>query len=429
MLLKSAVNGHVNCMKRILHAGAYVNINISSDEFSPLAKGTRVSRPTYTPLTCAAEFGHVDCAKVLLEKGAAVNLSNKEGDTPLIIAAEKGHVELINTLHDAGADVNSINNYCCEALWDATLNGHPKCAKILIEAGADVKGSDGVEPIMAAAFNGEPESMEALVKVGADVNTLITCIVNVKFNTTFTSIPDKYYKYIERIGLNVTGVNPDDKGLTSPLIDAARFGNDKCVDLLIKAGADVNKSRNDGKDTALVYAVKSSKKYLELLVKAGADVNVQSTDDGNSPLILAAHENLDSVKILLRAGAEINRENQSFNNVLRDLFFRHKQPDKTMVLLLHAAGETVDGSNLISYNFAAQIPETIEIPEYLSNKSLKHSLKHQCRETIRKQLLDVDRHTHLFGRVTKLGLPKPLARYLVYNMSLDDTETVSQNAN
>ena len=116
MLLKSAVNGHVNCMKTILHAGAYVNINISSDEFSPLTKGTRVSRQSYTPLTCAAEFGHVDCAKVLLEKGAAVNLSNKEGDTPLIIAAEKGHMELINVLLDAGADVNSINNYCCEAL-------------------------------------------------------------------------------------------------------------------------------------------------------------------------------------------------------------------------------------------------------------------------------------------------------------------------
>ena len=74
------------------------------------------------------------------------------------------------------------------------------------------------------------------MKAGADVNTWSTCIVNIKFNTTFTSVPDKYYHYIERIGLNVTDVDPNDRGLTSPLIDAARFGNHKCVDFTHQSG-------------------------------------------------------------------------------------------------------------------------------------------------------------------------------------------------
>ena len=419
-LLNSAVNGHMNCLRRTVNSGANVNINISSDVFCPHTQNTRLS---YTPLTCAAEFGHAECIKFLVERGAAVNMPNTDGDTPLMIATEKGHVECVNILIEAGANVNIANNYGYEALLDAVLNGHSKCTKELIQAGANVKGTEGIEPIMAAAFNGEPECMETLVKAGADVNTWSTCIKNVKFNKASIAVPNKYRNYVERIGLNVTDVNPNDKSRTSPLIDSARFGHHKCVELLIKAGADVNKSRNNGKDTALIYAVKASEKCVDLLINAGADVNVGSTDNDNTPLILAAHENVESVKSLLRAGAEINRENQSFNNGLRDLFFLHRHPDRTMVLLLHAAGETIDGNNLIWYNFDALIPERVEVPEYLSNKIQKLSLQHQCRETVRKRLLDVDRHTHLFGRVTKLGLSPLLAKYLVYNISLDDNDS------
>ena len=124
--------------------------------FRRYTKGTGVSRPSCTPLTCAVEFGHVDCAKVPSGKGSCCELvKSRRRHTTDYCLRRIGHAELIKTLLDAEADVNSINNYCCEALWDATLNGHPECAKILIEAGGDVKGSDGVEPIMAAAFNGD----------------------------------------------------------------------------------------------------------------------------------------------------------------------------------------------------------------------------------------------------------------------------------
>ena len=47
------------------------------------------------------------------------------------------------------------------------------------------------------------------------------------------------------------------------------------------------------------------------------------------------------------------------------------------------------------------------------------SLKRQCRLTIRGHLLDLDLHENLFNRVLRLGLPQRLARYLLYNVSLD----------
>ena len=42
-----------------------------------------------------------------------------------------------------------------------------------------------------------------------------------------------------------------------------------------------------------------------------------------------------------------------------------------------------------------------------------------CRDGIRKHLLQMS-NMNLFARVPKLGLPKPLQNYLLYNMKLDE---------
>lgn len=47
-------------------------------------------------------------------------------------------------------------------------------------------------------------------------------------------------------------------------------------------------------------------------------------------------------------------------------------------------------------------------------------LKHLCRDAIRKHLIELDPHQHLFGRIPQLGLPSLLTRYLLYNVSLDE---------
>ena len=67
------------------------------------------------------------------------------------------------------------------------------------------------------------------------------------------------------------------------LISAAQSGHDKCVDILIKAEADVN-GQNETGNTALVLAARyGHDKCVELLIKAGADVNKQILN-GNTAL-------------------------------------------------------------------------------------------------------------------------------------------------
>ena len=58
------------------------------------------------------------------------------------------------------------------------------------------------------------------------------------------------------------------------------------------------------------------------------------------------------------------------------------------------------------------------IPEFLQFHDIKYDLKHMCRESIRRNLMRIDRKQNLFLRIPKLGLPPSLSQYLLYHMSL-----------
>ena len=64
----------------------------------------------------------------------------------------------------------------------------------------------------------------------------------------------------------------------------------------------------------------------------------------------------------------------------------------------------------------------IKIPEVLKFEDEKLDLKHICREAIRKHLLKLDPHQHLFGRVPRLGLSEAVNQYLLFNTNLDDED-------
>ena len=336
----------------------------------------------YGALQCV-RCGDVECIKFLIQKGADVNKTHTTGDSPLLCAAEGGNYECMRVLIDEGADVNHTNDYGYSALWHAVFKGHLKCTQLLIEAGADVNGEKGCEPIMATAFTGNAECMESLIKAGAGVNmTGTSCYLG---NPDFDTLDE-----------------------STPLIDAARFGHQKCVDLLISGGADVNTVSIQG-DRALIHAlVEGRVNCVDLLIKAGADVNVIDSF-GNTPFMLTCHCGVNSAKSLLEAGAKINMVNVLGENALHNML-KLIPADRTMVLFQHAAGET-----------CGWVPEQLRecgkesVLDFLFEENLRFNLKNLCRDTIRQYLLKLDPHRHLFGRVPRLGLPKILTDYLLYN--------------
>ena len=232
------------------------------------------------------------------------------------------------------------------------------------------------------------------------------------------------------------------------MILAVQSGNIESLDALLRAGADVNQWKLEG-DSAFIIAIKQGKcKQVERLIESGADVNqldhkdipafsvaiqyynslkmisyllasgadVNKTNDlGLSPLICAMQLSgatylrnycIILIATLLDAGARINTQLilEENHSLCLEYFHSHADLHKTSADLLYAAGEE---------------DEMYEnVPDYLPDES-EINLMNICRLSIRKHLLNIDLHTHLFTRVPKLGLPTALEKYLLYGQKLD----------
>ena len=356
-----ARRGHAGCLKVLMQAGT------AMDKYK--------HRSVYhEALEEAATWGRIACVKILVKAGADVNKMNVNG--PLLVrAAGRGHTECVEFLLSKGADVNAVEYMGRTACHLAARHGHEDCLYLLIIAGADVnaRNSHGHSPIIAAVKNRR------------------SCYI---------------------------------------------------LELLIDAGADVNVKDFFGTPLIIMVMILYSNRVLHMLIDAGADVNAVDKK-GNAPLIVASVGNIRAikrVKLLLRSGARVNSFNnrkgvnkpppegitvdqddddtRSFTNMnalchhIKKSKHWNKPPDRTMVLLLYAAGETLDGITIDE-------DENITgcVLDYLGKRG-EICLKHLCREAIRKHLLHLDLHQSLFNRIPLLGLPKPLVQYLLYNMSL-----------
>ena len=103
-------------------------------------------------------------------------------------------------------------------------------------------------------------------------------------------------------------------------------------------------------------------------------------------------------------------------------FYHYRNPDRTMVLLLFAAGETVKGRCFDWFDYEDNVIGSLLVPDYLWCHLVGKSLKNRCRKTIREHLLKLDPEGNLFGRLPRMRLPKSLTDYLLYGQSLDDLD-------
>ena len=146
---------------------------------------------------------------------------------------------------------------------------------------------------------------------------------------------------------------------------------------------------------------------IDLLLTAGADVNASNSDGSNALHITDHTFYIECIKRLLSAGIHINKFSRSQGKNALGIIMDDGVVDKETIMLLYAAGETLDGT------------EEEKIPEMLKFEDEKLELKHICREAIRKHLLKLDLHSNLFSRIPELRLPSALTKYLLYNSSLE----------
>ena len=394
-----------------------------------------------TPLHSAiARSWNIDCTLPLVSAGADVNAKCDKGETPLIKAARLGKLQEIEFLLENGANVNVFDFFGRNALYYAVWRGNDTVLQLLLSGGADVNvvnpyNKESSSKLTTSAGFGECNKI--LFQTGVDVNTTaLTRAVEHGY--------EKCVKLLLEAGAHV-------KECPQALIVATCHGYHGCVKLLLEAGADVNFCSDSG--TALHNVARLGySSCIDLFLQAGADVNSLDTNS-QSPLMLAAsNKSLLSVKLLLQAGAEVRLTDKVGCNALHCSVIKHvhgatkSKVVTEIVRLLHAAGERrkvatserslpkplgrpgprrligLDRKNLLmSVLSEPKIdPEQLSgiVRQYLQDDEPTLCLMHICRQTIREHLLQMSR-VNLFVRVPHLGLPSLLAEFLLYDVSLE----------
>lgn len=150
-LLYAAENGEFERVKQIIEQ-AEVSVDVQNSS-------------ALTPLFLAAKEGHTDCLKILLEAGARVDGVGDDSTalTPIWVATYAGHNRCVQLLVDAGANLN--NKHPETPLYIAAREHRTRCLEILINAGAGVntRNSHNQTPLHVACAEMHVEGIRLLV--------------------------------------------------------------------------------------------------------------------------------------------------------------------------------------------------------------------------------------------------------------------------
>ena len=442
-LADAAAEGRLNCIKKLLDAGADVNVTSVNDQ---------------TPLTRAAETGQDKAMEILLKEGVNMNARDTSNKTALIHAVENRFYKCVELLIQAGVDVNTKGCNDKSALDYAVDSGIYDILKSFIAAGADVNTTDkeGNTPLLRTVQKLHTEFATLLISAGADVNAANNeGVTPLNFHNIekFSHHYNRYQKHVQCMNLllntKAIDVNAVDQHGVTPLISAARNRHVDCLNSLLGAGADVNKTDYRG-SSALNRVASWDVKCSDVLISAGADMNLSNSDGYSSLMFAAANYDPECAQRLLDAGADLNATMKNGNTVVFSAIQNNSECTAKWAYLrgISVNLKNIDGQNLPDYHLAQQsfneqtlmvviaagefvdpnerdvIVQKIrkgrgEIPEALpSEEELQCSLKQICREAIRGHLLHTNPNENLFVRVPKLGLPPTLERYLLYGFTL-----------
>ncbi|XP_031268814.1 serine/threonine-protein phosphatase 6 regulatory ankyrin repeat subunit C isoform X1 [Pistacia vera] len=218
----------------------------------------------------AAREGKTDVCKYLLEElKLDVNTQDEDGETPILHAARQGHTETVKYLFEHGANPAIPSNLGATALHHSAGIGNIELLTYLLSKGVEVDSqSDSGTPLVWAAGHAQQEAVKVLLEHHANPNA-------------------------------------ETEDNITPLLSAVAAGSLACLELLIKAGANVNIIAG-GATPLHIAADIGSTEIIECLLKAGADPNV-TDEDGQKPIqVAAARGNRGAVEILFPLTSAVN---------------------------------------------------------------------------------------------------------------------------
>jgi ankyrin repeat protein len=303
-LMWAVAAGHDELASWLIDKGAEIEIRAAVNDWGNQI--TSEPRAQYraagghTPLLIAARSGCTPCVKRLLDAGANIDRPTPEGVTPLMIAIDNGHFETANLLLDRGANPHIADWWGRTALYVAIdMNsrgaggggpGAGAAARRPVDeaagAPAGVRFAEGPAPRAVASAL---QVAQRLLEAGVDPNTQLNMHRPGRGGNTARFTDD----------LLTTGC--------TPLLRAAWSTDRRAVELLLAHGALPDLPNvmgvtplmaasgigyGNGSSRAGVQALgpdpeANALAVIEMLVKAGADVNARITDTSSRTAIIA----------------------------------------------------------------------------------------------------------------------------------------------
>ena len=245
--------------------------------------------------------------QLLLDHGAPVNAANKNHQTAYMLACDQGNIGAKCALLNAGADPSIIDFDGNTSLHTAVLGS---CSKTILERridhGVDVNtvNKHNHTALIVACVKKNIDAVHVLLNAGADTNIADNmCATCLHYAVLGGCTKDALQKIVDH-GANVNAKN---RNIVTALHSVCYTGNVDAVNVLLKAGADVNIVDDKG-SSWLHYAVLGgcSKEFLQSLIDHGANVNATNHGNITSLMMACKKGNADAVTVLLKAGADAN---------------------------------------------------------------------------------------------------------------------------
>ena len=267
----------------------------------------------------------VETARFLVKAGADADRSNRYGVRPLHLAINNGDVAMVKLLLSAHADATSSDATGESCLMMAARGGNVEIVNALLEKRAAVDAADPEyrqTPLMFAARAGHAPVVSLLIKHGAKVDAQTRTGPTPKFRTPSSNSGSKGAGIV-RGGWPERGERDPTPGAKTPLLYATREGHEDVAELLLDAGASLEKADADGVTPLLMAVLNGHVPFAQRLIARGANVKV-SDWYGETPLWAAVdlrdldvagptHDNgvdresvFGLIKLLLDKGADPN---------------------------------------------------------------------------------------------------------------------------
>ena len=336
----SLSNVNLELIRLLLRARADVN---TPDKF--IYSNRRRNTPVgcgMTPLMSALANEDISetVIKLLLDTGANVNFVHRSKGTPLMQALSSQNIEIIRLLLENGADVNFVHVLRGTPLMQALSRQNIEISKLLLENGADVNyaHASGGTPLALVLRRKNIELIRLFLPDRANARVLVKS-KKTRFEQTLLM------QVLEAQTLSASFEEPEASNYNFLIrLDTQVPVDVEIIDLLIRAGVNVNYFDQFNKITALIIALDRPNPNIEiikLLIIAGADVN-KAGRNHKTPLSFAldniernsCDNNLEIVRLLVEVGINFNLLDINRNRPLkRALSIRKISPELISILV------------------------------------------------------------------------------------------------